>query len=134
VLADVEPGEHHVWLSADGYVSEKRAVAIGAVAERISLIVALERERETPTAEEPRKVERAPAPPPRPTGRLNLATTPWTTVYLGARKLGDTPLVSVSLPAGRHVLTLVNSEMNLNSSVEVDIVANETTVKRLALQ
>jgi serine/threonine-protein kinase len=132
VLDDVEPGEHHVWLSADGFVSEKRAVAIGAVAERISLIVALE--RETQTAEEPRKVERAPAPPPRPTGRLNLATTPWTTVYLGARKLGDTPLVSISLPAGRHVLTLVNSEMNLNSSVEVDIVANETTVKRLALQ
>jgi hypothetical protein len=68
------------------------------------------------------------------TGKLNLATTPWTTVYFGNRKLGDTPLVSVSLPAGRHVLTLVNPEQNLNSSVEVDITPNETTVKRLALQ
>jgi hypothetical protein len=55
-------------------------------------------------------------------------------VYLGSRKLGDTPLIGISLPAGKQVLRLVNPEQNLNSSVEVTILGNETTVKKLSLQ
>lgn len=133
VLDDLEPGEHQLLVSAEGYVSEKREVPMHTVGERISLVIALERGPQP--SEDSRKNDRtAAASTPKATGRLNLATTPWTTVYLGNKRLGDTPLVSVSLPAGRHVLTLVNSEQNLNSSVEVEIAPNETTVKRLALQ
>ncbi len=134
VLDDLETGEHQLLVSSEGFVSEKRAVSIHSVAERIALVIALEREPQ-PTGDDPRRAERpVAAASTKATGKLNLATTPWTTVYFGNRKLGDTPLVSVSLPAGRHVLTLVNPEQNLNSSVEVDITPNETTVKRLALQ
>jgi serine/threonine-protein kinase len=65
------------------------------------------------------------------TGKLSLKTTPWTTVYLGSRKLGDTPLVNLALPVGTHTLKLVGSDGSLQTTVEVEILANETTVKKL---
>jgi hypothetical protein len=81
-----------------------------------------------------------PSPPTRPTvarpaeqtGRLSLDTDPWTTVFLGKRALGDTPLLELTLPVGRHRLRLVNPNENLDSVVEVVIKPNETTTKRLA--
>ena len=43
---------------------------------------------------------------PRASGLLTISSTPWSTVFLGSRRLGITPLARVSLPEGRHTLTL----------------------------
>ena len=94
------------------------------------LVVAFELAEEAPIID----AGAAPRPVKVAVGKLMLDTTPWTTVYLGNRKLGDTPLLGVSLPAGKLVLRLVNPEQNLTSSVEVVIIGNETTVKKLSLQ
>ena len=51
---------------------------------------------------------------------------------LGKRALGDTPLVEVLLPVGRHRLRLVNSAEKVDSFIEVTIKARETTVKKIA--
>ena len=59
---------------------------------------------------------RAPPPPkppistrPRPKkGWLAARTRPYSTVYLGRRKLGVTPFADVALPAGTHLLTFKN--------------------------
>ena len=126
-LTDLDLGEHRMTVSAEGHLSEERTLTIRPAAERVTLIVNLVRE--------PQAVADAGAPArPRASGRLNLDTTPWSTVYLGTRRLGDTPLVGVALPAGKHLLTLVNPEQNLNRTVEVEISANGTTVKRMSLQ
>jgi serine/threonine-protein kinase len=67
-------------------------------------------------------------------GKLTLDTTPWSEVFLKGRKLGDTPLVDYPLPAGVHVLTLVNDGKGLRSVIEVEIQpGNKTTVKKLKL-
>ena len=66
-------------------------------------------------------------------GKLSLKTDPWTTVYLGKTRLGDTPLLNVTLPVGRHTLRLVNPEANLSSSIDVEIKPNKTTVRKLEL-
>jgi serine/threonine-protein kinase len=66
------------------------------------------------------------------TGRLTLDTEPWTGVFLGKRKLGDTPLIEFALPAGSHRLRLVNDEEHLDTVIEVTIKPRETTEKRLA--
>lgn len=66
------------------------------------------------------------------TGRLTLDTEPWTGVFLGKRKLGDTPLIDFTLPAGSHRLRLVNAEEHLDTIIEVTIKPRETTEKRLA--
>ena len=66
-------------------------------------------------------------------GKLSLETEPWTKVYLGKRLLGETPLLEVPLPAGPHRLRLQNAEEGVDAVIEVDIVADGVTVKRLAL-
>lgn len=66
-------------------------------------------------------------------GKLTLKTTPRVTVYLDDKRLGSTPIVKMSLPAGRHTLRLVNGRTQAEQLVEVQIRANRTTVKRLKL-
>jgi serine/threonine-protein kinase len=72
------------------------------------------------------------AAPKSASGRLTLDTEPWTQVFLGKRKLGDTPLIELALPAGTHKLHLVNAEEHVDTVVEVVIKPNATTVKKLA--
>nr|WP_255380504.1 serine/threonine-protein kinase [Rubrivirga sp. SAORIC476] len=54
----------------------------------------------------------APVPPPSAPapGRLALAVEPWARVQIDGRDVGTTPLQSVALPAGEHVLTLTNPD------------------------
>ena len=41
-------------------------------------------------------------------GRLSVRTTPWSDVYLGSKKLGQTPFADLELPAGTYTLTFKN--------------------------
>jgi eukaryotic-like serine/threonine-protein kinase len=61
------------------------------------------------------------------TGSLTVHASPWCTVYLGSRKLGDTPLVDVEAPEGRHRLRCVNQEGGLSSERMVVITAGQKT-------
>jgi serine/threonine-protein kinase len=65
-------------------------------------------------------------------GKLTLDTSPWTRVYLGKTLLGDTPLIEVAVPAGRHTLRLENEGEHVSSVVEVVIKPGQTTVKKLS--
>jgi eukaryotic-like serine/threonine-protein kinase len=84
----------------------------------------------------------APAsPPPTPpppaaaveVGYLNLDTTPWSTVSVGGRVLGQTPIVGASLPAGTHTLVLSNPEQGVRTTYQVTISAGKTTARRIGL-
>jgi eukaryotic-like serine/threonine-protein kinase len=81
---------------------------------------------------QPRPTAR-PKSQPQAMGKLSLKTTPWTTVLWGTKKLGDTPLLEVPLPVGVHTLKLSNPETGLESSIEVEVKAGQTTVKKLKL-
>jgi serine/threonine protein kinase len=67
-------------------------------------------------------------------GRLRLDTEPWSVIYLGKRKLGITPLLSVKLPVGSHKITAVNKERGLQKTFRVTIRSKKTTTlfKKLA--
>ena len=128
---ELTPGSHELVLRAAGYVDQRRAVTVGS-GEHVQLVLTLEK-----VAPEIVDAGAKVAPVPvvaRANGKLNLRTTPWTTVYLGKRKLGDTPLVGVSLPAGSHLLRVVNAEAGVQSSIEVTIQANKTTSENLVLK
>ena len=58
---------------------------------------------------------------------MRLDTLPWTTVYLGKRNLGITPLLDIKLAAGRHKLRLVNEEAGQKKSIWVVIRPGKTT-------
>lgn len=126
----LEPGEHALEASAAGFVADRRTVKLAA-GERVSLIVKLDHEV---VAAAPEVVKRDRPAARAPKGTLRLDTVPWTTVYLGGTRLGETPILGASLPVGRHVLRLVNSEQNIEHTVEVEITANATTTKKLKLQ
>ncbi len=67
------------------------------------------------------------------TGTLRVNTTPWSEVYVDGRRIGNTPQMNISLPAGRHSVRLINSEFNIRETVSVNIRAGqtETLIRRL---
>ncbi len=129
-LEDLGVGTFDVEATLEGHQPAHRQVTLERDGERVRVELALM----------PLPVE-APKPvvtskkraPPVANGKLTLKTTPWTTVFLGKKKLGDTPLVNVALPAGKHLLRLVAPESGAEQSIEVEIRGNETTVKKLKL-
>lgn len=66
-------------------------------------------------------------------GRLTLDTEPWTRVFLGKTLLGETPLVDVKIPPGRHRLRLVNAAEKVDTEIEVQVAPGGTVRKKLAL-
>ena len=96
IAIEIEPGEHEVEVSAEGYEPQTAIASLADANETATLSFVLVE------APEARPVQRR----PRATGTLVIATTPWSEVYLGGRRLGTTPLGNVQLPAGRHTLTL----------------------------
>jgi len=67
-------------------------------------------------------------------GFLTFDTNPWSQVSLAGRPLGQTPLVSVKLPAGSQLLLLRNPELGLETSYAVQIDAGKTTVRRIGIE
>jgi hypothetical protein len=137
-LDTLELGEHTVQALLEGRQSASRQVKLGHPGERAMVVLVLApepvpvppRPPVEPPESEPDRVKKTAAVA---TGKLTLDTTPWTRVFLRGKKLGDTPLVNVTLPAGTHQLKLVNEEKNLSAVIEVDIRAGKTTAKRLKL-
>jgi serine/threonine-protein kinase len=125
-VGGLKTGEHEVTVELAGRQSVTRRVALQRGGDRVQLMLALP--------------EAKGATPPRPagnrpvaagTGKLTLQTTPWTEVFLGSKSLGESPLLEVPLPAGKHTLRLVNAEAGVKTSIEVEIAAGKTTVKKL---
>ncbi len=134
----ITPGEHVLEVDAPGFVSERRTVTFRA-GRHEHLVIALKAQPPPP----PTIVDAgAPVVTSKPVrqpavarkGTLRLDTVPWTTVTLAGKKLGDTPLLDVSLPVGRHQLRLVNADQAIDHTVEIEITANEATVKKLRLK
>ena len=55
------------------------------------------------------------------------------TVYVDGRRIGNTPQMNISLPAGRHEVRLINPDFNIRETVRVNIRAGqvETLIQRL---
>ncbi|HVU00414.1 MAG TPA: serine/threonine-protein kinase [Polyangiaceae bacterium] len=67
-------------------------------------------------------------------GALTLDSSPWALVSVQGKPLGQTPIVGAKLPAGTHVLTLVNPELGLKTTYAVTIEAGKTTSRRIGLE
>jgi serine/threonine-protein kinase len=94
---------------------------------------------DTPSASEPTETSTQPPAPSTPepaaqaTGRLQLDAAPYAVVFLGARRLGITP-IDVELPAGAHTLTLRNPEQQIETTYRVTIGADQVVSRRVALE
>ncbi len=66
-------------------------------------------------------------------GSVQLRVNPYAEVFLGAKRLGVTPMPPIKLPAGSHVLTLKNDELQLTRKVTVRVQPGQTSMLRVDL-
>jgi serine/threonine-protein kinase len=66
-------------------------------------------------------------------GLLDFDTRPYTQVFIGKKKLGDTPLLGVKVPAGTITLTLVNDEAGIKESYTITVPKDGHVFKKLKL-
>jgi serine/threonine-protein kinase len=134
-VSGVAVGHHSIVASAGGHQPAVKEIDL-AEGEKATVMLALKPLEAAPDAgasaqsQTPGNGTKAPAAR---MGKLTLSTTPWTKVTLNGRVLGDTPLVEVPLPAGKHVLKLTNDDKGISRSVEVEIKPGQTTAKKLSL-
>lgn len=139
----VEPGAHLFEATLAGYAPASRTLEVAEGAEPVRFeLVALAPEDAgqappIPEASPPdagTTVAQVEPPPTRPAvkgrGKLTLRTKPRAAVYLNGRRIGETPLVNLSVPAGLLTLRLVRSDTKAEQLLEVEVVPNRTTVKR----
>jgi hypothetical protein len=68
-----------------------------------------------------------PAAPKEPAGTATLSVTvrPWAIVFVDKQRLKQTPISGYSLPAGKHVIELVNEGKNRREKIEVNMKPGE---------
>jgi eukaryotic-like serine/threonine-protein kinase len=105
-----------------------------------------------PKADPPPKVDPPPEvvavkppeklPPPTPPkehvpsagyGFLDFDTRPYTSVYIGKKKVGDTPILGAKVPAGKVTLTLVNDDAGIHETYVVTVPKDGHVFKKLKL-
>jgi len=89
------PGHYTVRATLDGYAPETREVDLERGVDRVQDI-AFRKKLPASTARTQK------------TGRLTARTTPYSVVYNGGKKLGETPFAELELPAGTYTLTFKN--------------------------
>jgi eukaryotic-like serine/threonine-protein kinase len=134
-VTDVGVGDHEVSATLAGHMRATRKLTIQEEGERAQVMLSLAPvavAAPAPVVRDAPSKSPAAAPAAVGKGKLTLQTTPWTVVFLGGKRLGETPLLDYPLPAGRHTLRLENNEENVKTSVEIEITAGKTTVKKLS--
>jgi serine/threonine-protein kinase len=67
------------------------------------------------------------------TGHLTLVSEPWSQVSLEGKQLGTTPLINLTLPAGRHTLTLRNPSTGEQKTLVIEMAPGQTLQRRVVL-
>ncbi len=107
------PGHYKVRAELDGYAPETREVDLQKGFDRVQDIAF-------------RKKVQASTPRGQKTGRLTARTTPYSVVFNGGKKLGETPFAELELPAGTYSLTFKNPT-HRPMTKKVVITAGKTT-------
>ncbi len=123
----VEAGVHELLVRHPRRQTERRRIKLpgGRVTE---LSIALARGRRHP--ERGREEQPTPTAP----GRLTFDARPWCNVTVAGRRLGQTPIVNATLPAGRHRLLCVNPELGVRKALNIQIRPGQTTRRRIQLR
>ncbi|MBI2568943.1 MAG: serine/threonine protein kinase [Candidatus Schekmanbacteria bacterium] len=72
-------------------------------------------------------------PPALPSGRLELTVRPWAEVYLDGKRLGYSPVPTLALTAGPHVLRLVNPTLAVDIVRNVSVPSGDTRALTIEL-
>jgi serine/threonine-protein kinase len=88
-----------------------------------------------PVSKAPAKVpEPASGASPPPVGFLSVDADPWAFVFIDGERVGETPLASLPVPAGSHVLKWVNPETKKEQKRTIVIVSQEKSFAKADLR
>lgn len=141
-LSESKPGEHLIAATMPGRSRVTKTITVKAEGESLMMMLSLPALPAREPAIAPLDAGASEPPQREPTvrksdqpqsGKLSLQTEPWTRVSLGGKPLGDTPLLQIPLPAGRHQLKLSNEQERIDLTIEVDIKPGQLTKKVLKL-
>ena len=91
--------------------------------------------KEQPRQPKDEGVDVKPPPAGAKVGYLRLNSKPWTRISIDGKDTGlTTPQTKISLPPGKHTITLVNNPFGIKHTFTVTIVAGETVTKVLDLR
>jgi hypothetical protein len=65
------------------------------------------------------------AAPAADSGKLRVNSRPWSKIFIDGKPYGTTPRMNIELPAGSHVVKLVNDEFKVEKNLEVNITAGQ---------
>lgn len=106
-------GKHTVIAELDGWLPEKREVVLVQGVELVQEIAFMTRAT-------------AQGKPGPKVGKLTVRTTPYSEVFIGTRKLGETPFADLELPVGSYTLIFKNPR-HPTLKRQVTITAGKTT-------
>ena len=66
-------------------------------------------------------------------GSLWIRVRPWAEVLIDGKKVGQTPLVPIRVPAGKHTVVLINESLNVRRSYPVTVSPAKTTELKITL-
>jgi len=67
-------------------------------------------------------------------GTLRINSRPWSQVFIDGRLIGNTPQMSLSVPAGRYTVRLTNPELGMSKTFIVHVPAGELVTRIESLQ
>jgi serine/threonine-protein kinase len=85
-------------------------------------------------AEAPREVAVQPRKLKASKGKLLVRVNPWADVVVDGRMVGATPLSAIEVSAGRHSVTVTNSELGKTRTVAVDVRPNRQELVEINLK
>ena len=106
------PGHYMITAELEGYQPEKREVDLDRGVDRVQDIAF------------DRKISGGRPSPA--TGKLTVRTTPYSIVYTGGKKLGETPFAELEMPTGTYTLTFKNPT-HASVTRKVTITSGKTT-------
>ncbi|MCS6800134.1 MAG: PEGA domain-containing protein [Myxococcota bacterium] len=116
------------------YESHERLVELrGGRIEELRIELERERERDRPRPPESGQTGETPQPVPSGPGRLTFDARPWCNVSVDGRAVGQTPIVNLELPSGRHRITCANPELGVTRTLTVEVQPGQTTRQRIDL-
>lgn len=65
---------------------------------------------------------------------LRINSRPWSQVYLDGRLIGNTPQMSLQVPAGRYTVRLANPELGMSKTIFVTVAAGESVTRVESLE
>ncbi|MFW6369265.1 MAG: protein kinase domain-containing protein [Myxococcota bacterium] len=67
-------------------------------------------------------------------GELRFRVVPWAVVHLDGEEIGMTPLPPRQIPSGRHQVRLVNEQLGVDRTMDVEVVGGETATVNVDLR